>query len=26
MAGAKQVARHAGTHMTQSDETNFHNP
>jgi hypothetical protein len=25
MAGAKQVARHAGTHMTQSDETNFHN-
>jgi hypothetical protein len=25
MAGAKQVARHARTHMTQSDETNFHN-
>ena len=25
MAGAKQVARHAGTHATQSDESNFHN-
>jgi hypothetical protein len=25
VAGAKQVARHAGTHTTESDETNFHN-
>ena len=25
MAGAKQVARHAGTHTTESDETNLHN-
>ena len=25
IAGAKQVARHPGTHTTQSDEPNFHN-
>jgi hypothetical protein len=25
MAGAKQVARHAGTHTTKTDESNFHN-
>ena len=24
MAGAKQVARHAGTHTAQSDESNLH--
>jgi hypothetical protein len=24
MAGAKQVARHAGTHTAESDETNLH--